>query len=240
MSEEEKENVKHNLQTVLNNIQMVNPGKQTTLVAVSKTKPNALIEAAYSIGHRHFGENYAQEIIEKAPLLPDDIAWHFIGHLQSNKVAKLISTVNSLWVVETVDSAKLAQSLSKAVIQSKRAPLNIFIQVNTSGEEQKSGVTPEGAVQLAMEIHENKENKFDKLILKGLMTIGKLEGDATAEFQKLVDCRQTVASRLGMQPSDLELSMGMSHDYELAVKMGSTNVRVGSTIFGARIYPSKK
>jgi len=139
--------------------------------------------------------------------------------------------------VETVDSEKLASTLSKAVEQNNRDSLSIFIQVNTSGEEQKSGVSPKEAVELSKIIFFNQNQKYSKLILKGLMTIGKLEGDTTHDFQKLVDCRREVAAALGIDPSSLELSMGMSHDYPLAIEMGSTNVRIGSTIFGPRIKP---
>uniref|UniRef100_A0A6B2LHK6 Pyridoxal phosphate homeostasis protein n=1 Tax=Arcella intermedia TaxID=1963864 RepID=A0A6B2LHK6_9EUKA len=211
----------------------MNPKHQTRLVAVSKTKPNELIMAAYSTGHRHFGENYAQEIVTKSPSLPNDIAWHFIGHLQSNKVNKLVESVPNLWAVETVDSFKLASALSKAVVkQNKAEDLNIFIQVNTSGEEQKSGVPPEEAVELAKKIYNNPELKKIKLI--GLMTIGALEGDATQDFKKLVVCREKVAEALGINPDQLELSMGMSHDFLKAIELGSTNVRIGSTIFGVR------
>jgi len=235
---DEKENIKNNISVVKQNIEIISP--KARLVAVSKTKSPPLIEAAYSIGHRHFGENYAQEIMEKAPLLPSDIQWHFIGHLQSNKVNKLLSTVKNLWAVETVDSPKLANVLSKAVIQNNHDPLNIFIQVNTSGEAQKSGISPQEAVKLAKEIYENTNKKYDGLILKGLMTIGKLEGDASVDFQCLVDCRKEVADALGIDTSKLELSMGMSHDYELAARMGSTNIRVGSTIFGPKVYTKEQ
>jgi len=238
MALDEREHVIHNLEHVGNTIRELTKTASTTrLVAVSKTKPPELIKAAYSVGHRHFGENYVQEIIEKAPVLPEDICWHFIGHLQSNKAAKLVAGVKNLWAVETVDSEKLASTLSKAVEQNNRDSLSIFIQVNTSGEEQKSGVSPKEAVELSKIIFFNQNQKYSKLILKGLMTIGKLEGDTTHDFQKLVDCRREVAAALGIDPSSLELSMGMSHDYPLAIEMGSTNVRIGSTIFGPRIKP---
>lgn len=109
--------------------------KEPRLVAVSKTKPASLIRACYERGHRHFGENYVQEIVDKAPQLPDDIKWHFIGHLQSNK-CKTLARVNNLYMVETVDSVKLAKALDKAFANRQDALL-VMAQVNTSGEECK-------------------------------------------------------------------------------------------------------
>jgi len=109
--------------------------KQTRLVAVSKTKPASLVKLCYDAGHRHFGENYVQELVEKAKQLPNDIRWHFIGHLQSNKCKQLLE-VPSLWIVETVDSYKLAQVLDKTCTNAGRKdPLNIFVQVKTSPEQ---------------------------------------------------------------------------------------------------------
>lgn len=109
--------------------------KQVRLVAVSKTKPIELIEACYKAGHRNFGENYVQELCEKAAKLPQDIQWHFIGHLQSNKT-KQIASVPNLFMVETVDREKIATALEKEIVKSgRKIPLNVMVQVNTSGEE---------------------------------------------------------------------------------------------------------
>ena len=125
---------------------------EPTLIAVSKTKPASLLSAAYGAGQRDFGENYVHEVVEKAPVLPADIRWHFIGHLQSNKVKDLVA-VPGLHCVHTVDSAKLARELQKrvALLRPER-PLNIMVQVNTSAEESKSGCTPEGVVALCAEV----------------------------------------------------------------------------------------
>jgi len=205
---------------------------KANLVAVSKTMPAEDIIAAYEAGQRNFGENYVQELISKAPLCPADVKFHFIGHLQSNKARALVEEVPNLHVVETVDSAKLAKALDKACGATGREALNVFVQVNTSAEDQKSGVQPEDCLSLAQFIL----GECPHLQLKGLMTIGKY-GDTSPEcFQCLVDCRTQVCSSLGIQEDELELSMGMSSDMELALRMGSTNVRVGSTIFGARNY----
>lgn len=203
------------------------------LVAVSKTKPNEDIMQLYAIGHRHFGENYFQEVSEKAAQLPSDIRWHFIGHLQSSKASKLIRNVPNLYMLETIDSAKLATKLHAAIEGSDRSdPLNVLIQVDTSGEDTKSGVNMEELPALVDHI----VTTCSKLSLRGVMTIGA-PGDLTC-FDRLIAARQLVAQRLGSEEQSLELSMGMSGDFEEAVRRGSTNVRVGSTIFGPRAYPA--
>ncbi|CAD7700213.1 unnamed protein product [Ostreobium quekettii] len=203
------------------------------VVAVSKTQPAERIAAAYEAGMRHFGENYVQELIEKAPQLPEDIEWHFIGHLQSNKVNKLLEGVPNLKMIETVDSEKLANKLNKAILSLARPPLNIMVQVNTSGEESKSGLSPEDVVSLARHVH----TQCQYLELKGLMTIGMPDYTSHPEnFLCLLKCREAVCRDLDIPVDDLDLSMGMSGDYEQAIEMGSTNVRVGSAIFGARDY----
>jgi len=221
------------------------------LVAVSKTKPLAAIRVAYAAGHRHFGENYVQEITEKAHQIIEeakggadplnDIAWHFIGHLQSNKVRQVVA-VPHLYVIETIDSEKLAGVVEKEWVRLHTLPeganapenINVMVQVNTSGEPQKSGVQPTEAPKLIAYIKENCPH----LNLIGVMTIGEAAlagGDPVHDFEALRNCRDTLVG-----DKSLELSMGMSGDFEIAAQHGSTNVRVGSLIFGARIYPPKK
>ena len=202
----------------------------TKLVAVSKTKPVEDIRALYDIGHRHFGENYFQELTEKCKLLPTDINWHFIGHLQSSKAAKLIKEVPNLYVVETVDSLKLATKLNNACEAIKRAKLDICIQVHTSDEETKSGVTPDALNELV----ESIVRDCPLLHIAGLMTIGAPD-DYTC-FDKLAQCRVQVADFTNRPIESFQLSMGMSGDFEEAIARGATSVRVGSTIFGARNY----
>lgn len=206
------------------------------LVAVSKTKPVSAIQEAYDAGHRDFGENYVQEMVEKAPQLPPDIRWRFIGHLQSNKAKALIHGVPSLAAIETVDSEKLASKLNAAVesLENTRLPLAVFVQVNTSGEESKHGVQPgQECVSLSRFIHDSCPH----LQLAGLMTIGMPDYSSRPEnFSCLDACRAEVADALQLDKESLELSMGMSGDFENAIEMGSTNIRVGSTIFGARQY----
>lgn len=205
------------------------------LVAVSKTKPVDLLMDAYQEGQRYFGENYVQELLQKVDAMPDDICWHFIGPLQSNKASNLVRTCGRrLRCVEAVASQKLADKLNAAALNSNRDdPLNVFVQVDTSGEDTKSGVLPKDAYELAKHIVENCSD----LQFKGLMTIGA-PGDMSC-FDRLVACRDVVSAGLGVQASSLELSMGMSGDFEDAIAKGATNVRVGSTIFGARDYSKK-
>mmetsp|Transcript_13304 Transcript_13304/g.22369 ORF Transcript_13304/g.22369 Transcript_13304/m.22369 type:complete len:302 (-) Transcript_13304:64-969(-) len=209
------------------------------LVAVSKTKPLELLQAAYETGQRYFGENYAQELMTKSAEMPDDVAWHFIGPLQSNKAAQLIRRVglDKLACIETISTIKLAAKLNRAVdswneeSSGEAKKLGIYIQVNTSGEETKSGVTPGAEVcDLVKQISE----ECPSLSIDGLMTIGAPGDDSC--FDTLAECRDEVAKVLGREPQELDLSMGMSGDFEVAIAKGATSVRVGSTIFGARDY----
>jgi pyridoxal phosphate enzyme (YggS family) len=210
------------------------------LVAVSKTKPVPLLEQCVAAGIVVLGENYVQELVEKVAVMPDTVTWHFIGALQSNKANMLVgafqdSTVDRL-VVETVSSLKLAKKLNNAVPDSDGTLLRIFVQVNTSGEDSKSGVEPGAAcVELCRQIVAD----CPKLHLQGLMTIGA-PGDESC-FTTLAACREEVAEALeGRDRDSLELSMGMSGDFEQAIMAGATNIRVGSTIFGARDYSATK
>jgi len=236
-----------------------NISKAPRLVAVSKLKPATDILAlhqpssdqASSSPQLHFGENYVQELLEKSKLLPNSVKWHFIGGLQSNKCAQLAKNVHSLWAVESVDSVKKAQLLDKGRGQrndelkkeqdgdAAEEKLRVFVQVNTSGEESKSGMEPksEDLVNLCKTIRDECSN----LKLQGLMTIGAIaRSKATTseteneDFVNLRDNRDWVAKELGVDSEELELSMGMSEDFESAIRQGSDEVRVGSTIFGER------
>ena len=225
--------VAENLRQVREAVQAASsPDRPVRLVAVSKTKPIELLRKAYEEGDcRIFGENYAQELVDKVPQLPDDVQWHFIGGLQSNKANMLVNAFDdvSRLVVETVDKMKLANKLNNAV-SSKGGKLKIFVQVNTSGEESKSGCEPSEVVTLCQSI----ADECPHLEIMGLMTIGA-PGDLSC-FDTLAECRDKVQEVLGRP---LELSMGMSGDYVQAIEKGATNVRVGSTIFGARNYANK-
>ena len=195
------------------------------LVAVSKTKPAASIREAYAAGQRDFGENYAQELAEKAEELAElpDIRWHFIGHLQSNK-AKLVAPVAHL--VHAVDSASLARELSKRVEKHGRDKLGVLVEVNVGGEAQKHGATPEDLPKVLDAIEAEPH-----LRLQGLMTMPPHDLDqARRAFESLV----TLRDRHGGPARLPELSMGMTDDLEVAVACGATIVRIGTAIFGAR------
>lgn len=235
--------VASNLRSVQENIQKATQAanrdtSSVRLVAVSKTKPIELLRLAYEAGSRVFGENYAQELVDKVPQMPTDVQWHFIGGLQSNKANMIVKAFDGehiqRLVVETVDKFKLAAKLNTAVAANTESPtgkLKIFVQVNTSGEESKSGCEPSEVVELCQQIVQ----ECPHLELRGLMTIGA-PGDLSC-FTTLTDARNQVAEVL--QRGDLELSMGMSGDYKEAIAAGATNVRVGSTIFGERDYTNR-
>lgn len=212
-------------QKIQSNVSELNPN--TTLVSVSKLKPIEDLKEAYDAGCRVFGENYVDELIEKAPQLPD-AKFHLIGHLQSNKVAK-VCRIDNLGMIETVDSIKLADKINNSW-GSQRAPLSVMIQVNTSEEPQKFGIQRgESLINLIDHINANCKN----LLFKGLMTIGEI-GESKRDFETLIDIRRECADALKIDESTIGLSMGMSNDYELACTMGASYVRVGSSIFGSR------
>ena len=225
--------IRSNLSAIKEEIARVGNCDHVRLVAVSKTKPAADIEVAYEAGQRVFGENYINELVEKSHSLThlSEIKWHFIGNLQKKNCPKL-TTCKNLSVVETVDSEKVARALNNGWKKNgDGSPLTVFIQVNTSKEAQKSGCMPEETVKLAEFII----SECDVLTLKGVMTIGAFgydwsQGD-NPDFVELLRCHKELSEHLGQ---DLEISMGMSDDFSKAIEMGSTNVRVGSKIFGAR------
>lgn len=209
------------LEAVRNRIRAT--GRDVQLIAVSKTHPPEAIRAAYAVGQRDFGENYVQELIEKAEALGDleDITWHMIGHLQRNKVRQVVKHVR---VIHTIDSRKLVEELGKRVETS----LSVLIEVNISGEESKSGCRP-GELDILLEAIEAQP----KLRLAGLMTVPPHTDDpsgARPYFDELVKLRDANGG-IARLP---ELSMGMTHDLEHAIAAGATMVRVGTAIFGAR------
>lgn len=196
------------------------------LLAVSKTKPDSLIRAAWDAGQRAFGENYAQEAEEKARRLADlSIEWHFIGPIQSNKTRGLAQTM--AWV-HSIDRLKIAQRLSDQRPEDL-PPLNLCLQVKLSNEPSKSGVAPSELPSLAAQIV-----KLPKLRLRGLMAIPAATSDYP-EQRKSFKQLQALLFELQKQHAQADtLSMGMSGDLEAAVAEGSTLVRVGTDIFGAR------
>ena len=218
--------VGENYKVISQRVKELNPS--ATLVAVSKTKPIEMLKDAYNSGCRVFGENYVDEIVAKAPLIPD-ARFHMIGHLQSNKVNKVCSIPN-LAMIETIDTEKLADKVNNGWKSEEK--LSVMVQVNTSEEPQKNGVqVGPNLFNLVRHII----NNCPKLQFHGLMTIGEI-GESKRDFESLKNTRDTLAKELNVQPETIKLSMGMSADYELALEMGSDYVRVGSSIFGARQY----
>ncbi|OJD24055.1 YggS family pyridoxal phosphate enzyme [Blastomyces percursus] len=234
------------------------PRHPVRLLAVSKIKPASDVQIIHEHNPAlHFGENYFQELLEKSralKALSPEVRWHFIGGLQSNKCVSLARDVPGLFAVESVDTEKKANLLNRGWGERLAAAaaaatggdadaenrLRVYVQVNTSGEANKSGVEPAEATRLCRHIREN----CPRLKLVGLMTIGALaRSQATTleneneDFLCLRETRDRVEKELGLSGGDgegLELSMGMTQDYEGAIKMGSDQVRVGAEIFGPR------
>ncbi|PNS15836.1 UPF0001 protein [Sphaceloma murrayae] len=242
-----------NLSGVVQKIKAVNKtGRNVRLIAVSKLKPANDILALHQnpVSHLDFGENYAQELTEKSQLLPRTVRWHFIGALQTNKCKPLAESIPNLFCVSSVDSTKKADQLEKgraALVEkeskdgSQIGPLRVQVQVNTSGESEKSGVEPSDTAALCKHVRE----RCPHLKLSGLMTIGAIARSqaTTAETENedficLRETRKKVTTELGMSEEELALSMGMSSDFEGAIVQGSDEVRVGTTIFGQR--PARK
>ncbi|CAK9808874.1 Pyridoxal phosphate homeostasis protein [Anthophora quadrimaculata] len=211
------------------------------LVAVSKLQPPESIIEAYEAGQRHFGENYVNELAEKGnhkQILEKcvDIHWHFIGHLQRNKVNKILNVPN-LYIIETIDNEKLASTLNTSWPKFRKyddLKLKVMVQVNTSNEQEKNGCEITHVSSLVKHIIDNCKN----LEFMGLMTIGMFGYDVSKgpnpDFLCLKECKEKVSKELAIDLKEIELSMGMSNDYEHAVELGSTSVRVGTAIFGAR------
>ncbi len=201
-----------------------------TLIAVSKTKPLPMLQEAYECGIRDFGENKVQELMEKIPAMPDDIRWHMIGHLQRNKVKYIVDKV---YLIHSVDSLRLAEEISKEACK-KNVCVNILVEVNVAEEDTKFGTTCEDAIALVENI-----SRLPNIKIHGLMTIApnvENEEENRIYFNRLkqlsVDIRSKNIDNVYMDV----LSMGMTGDYQIAVEEGSTYVRVGTGIFGSRIY----
>ncbi|KAF8055564.1 hypothetical protein FPV67DRAFT_1458577 [Lyophyllum atratum] len=262
-STERAAEVSESLAEIRSRVQAAATGSpQPTLVAVSKYKPASDILACYKNGLLDFGENYVQELVEKAEAcvillqLPAKIRWHFIGTLQSNK-AKTLAAIPNLHMIQTLTSAKTAKSLDKSLPADRTVALNILIQINTSGEDAKSGLPPltpstDVAASELFQLAKSLITECPRLRLQGLMTIGALEQSLNAseterniDFDRLKETRDTLQESLKteLEESDqakwgqdgrLLLSMGMSSDFEAALKAGSDIVRVGTGIFGER------
>lgn len=205
------------------------PVGSTTLLAVSKTFPVSDIMQAYADGQRLFGENRLQEAMEKIPAMPTDCVWHLIGPLQRNKVRKALE--QNIALIEAVDSRKLAEAISRIAGELGKTA-TILLEVNVDGEESKHGFTPE---ELMAEWE--ALTALPNLDIRGLMCIPAPTADPEGARPAFITLRRLAETLRERGPLPLpELSMGMSHDYAVAVEEGSTIVRVGSAIFGKRDY----
>ncbi len=206
------------------------PREDVTLICVTKTKPVEELRQAYDAGQHIFGENRVQEIIEKYPQLPDDIQWHMIGHLQRNKVKYLM---DKAVMIHSVDSAALAQAISKEAVKAGRV-MDILLEVNAAGEESKFGLGYDQVLPLIREIA-----PLPGIRICGLMTVPPYTEDPETSrvfFKKLRKLSVDIAEQSIDNVSMRILSMGMTGDFEVAIEEGATHVRVGTAIFGARNY----
>jgi PLP dependent protein len=198
-----------------------------TLVAVSKTKSTEQILEVYQTGHRDFGENYVQELVDKHAFLPDDIRWHYIGHLQSNKVKFIAPFVH---LVHGVDSFKLLKEINKQAAKFNRT-INCLLQLHVAKEETKFGLSFEECEEL---LATEELKLFNNVSIRGFMCMASNttdEAQIRKEFHSVKAFRELMATRFGALNT---LSMGMSSDYRIALEEGSNMIRIGSFIFGSR------
>lgn len=225
----------YNLEKVKNKISVTaqNAGKsekEITLIAVSKTKPVSMLQEVYDLGVRDFGENKVQEIMEKYALLPSDIRWHMIGHLQRNKVKYIIDKVS---LIHSVDSLRLAEEIDKEA-KKHQLIMPILIQVNIAEEESKFGLS---SLEILEEI--KKISRLSHIKVKGLMTVAPFveNGEDNRKYFKLIKQLSVDIMNENIDNVCMDIiSMGMTGDYQTAIEEGSTMVRIGTAIFGERNY----
>lgn len=204
------------------------------LVAVSKFHPAAAIEQAYSVGQRAFGESRVQELLAKAPILPNDIRWHFIGHLQTNKVRQLLAAGLEL-LIESVDSLKLLSAIDAESVKQGRIT-NVLVEAHVAQEETKSGFAPD---ELLEYFRSGQYRNLRATRICGLMGMASNTDDTErirADFNALARLKENIIALAPDLVDFKHLSMGMSDDYLLAIDAGSTLVRIGTAIFGPREY----
>ncbi|MBN1651567.1 MAG: YggS family pyridoxal phosphate-dependent enzyme [Bacteroidales bacterium] len=202
------------------------------LIAVSKTKPESDIMEAYNAGHKFFGENKVQELVDKYEHLPKDIDWHFIGHLQTNKVKYIASFVH---LIHGVDSLKLLKEINKQGAKNNRV-IKCLLQFHIANEKAKFGFYKDEVFEL-LAGEDFKSLKFVQIVgVMGMATYTDDENQIRKEFASLKNYFLEIKKRFLTEPYFSEISMGMSADYKLAIEEGSTMVRLGSSIFGIRFY----
>lgn len=203
------------------------------LVAVSKFHPNEYLQAAYDEGQRIFGESHEQELSKKQATMPDDIQWHFIGHLQTNKVKYIAPYID---MIEAVDSIKLLKEINKQAAKHDRV-INVLLELHIAQEATKYGLTPDACRQL---LADGEWRELKNVHISGIMMMASNvddEDQIRSEFMQAADFFDEVkAEYFADDDAFCERSWGMSHDYKIAVECCSTMVRVGTTIFGPRVY----
>jgi len=198
------------------------------LVTVSKTNPAEKIKEVYNLGQRAFGENKVQELLEKQPVLPSDIEWHLIGHLQTNKVKYIAGFVA---VIESIDSEKLLKEVDKEASKNNRK-INVLLQVKIAKEDTKFGLTVDQAKEI---FNDYLNGNYPNIEIKGLMGMASFVDDETQIREEFSILKNLFDELSELKPLET-LSMGMSGDFPIAIKSGSNSVRVGSAIFGERNY----
>ncbi|MHA4845747.1 YggS family pyridoxal phosphate-dependent enzyme [Flavitalea antarctica] len=208
--------------------------KNLTLVAVSKNKPVSDIQDLYDIGHRDFGENYVQELIQKQLLLPQDIRWHFIGHLQRNKVKYIAPFI---YMIHGVESYQLLEEIDRQAVKNERN-IKCLLQLHIAQEESKFGLSYEELQDIIRDIPKLELlNQIRNVTISGLMGMAsftKNKAQVRKEFEYLKAAFDDCKANLVKSSEFNTLSMGMSGDYEIAIEEGSTMIRVGSLLFGQR------
>jgi PLP dependent protein len=207
--------------------------KNIRLIAVSKTKPAEDIESLYALGQRDFGENYVQELIDKEAILPKDIRWHFIGHLQSNKVKYIAPFVH---LIHAMDSFKLLLEIEKQAAKNNRI-IDVLLQLHVAAEETKHGMDENGIIE-CLEYYEAQQENLRHIRICGIMGMASFTDDEAqirTEMQRIFTVYRTVQQSYFIGKKYFSIcSMGMSGDFKIAIEEGSTMIRIGSLLFGSR------
>ena len=215
--------IQQNYQAILSQLP-----ENVKLVTVSKTNPAEKIKEVYDLGQRAFGENKVQELLEKQPVLPNDIEWHLIGHLQTNKVKYIAGFIS---MIESIDSEKLLKEVDKEALKNNRK-INVLLQVKIAKEETKFGLTVDETKDI---FNKYLNGNYPNIKIKGLMGMASFVDDETQIREEFSILKNLFDELSELKPLET-LSMGMSGDFPLAIDCGSNSVRVGSAIFGERNY----
>ncbi|SEH37264.1 YggS family pyridoxal phosphate-dependent enzyme [Epilithonimonas hominis] len=215
--------IQQNYQAILSQLP-----ENVKLVTVSKTNPAEKIKEVYDLGQRAYGENKVQELLEKQPVLPNDIEWHLIGHLQTNKVKYIAGFIS---MIESIDSEKLLKEVDKEALKNNRK-INVLLQVKIAKEETKFGLTVDEARDI---FNQYLEGNYPNIEIKGLMGMASFVDDEIQIREEFSVLKNLFDELSELKPLET-LSMGMSGDFPIAIECGSNSVRVGSAIFGERHY----